>query len=250
MTCGDTVWLEVTLEVLTSNTGLDAGHVVLLVDPLDLVHSAHVHRDDHSLLIDIEHEGLCDVGATSVWDKDNVVLASKLDKGLTVLVAVWIDDHVCDLWNLLVSELPHFLNAGTMGVHDSLPLVEGASREAGGSELSDELVVKVWSFDLHVSLLCVSLVKLDSKVGLGPWSEGWKVLSSEHVPVSLDLDSLLVSVVVEARVAVAPPLPVEEVELDLTGWVVVNDSLEGLAINDNVLLDLVFVNCELLVYRS
>jgi hypothetical protein len=74
VTTSDAVLLKVSLEVLTGNTGTDTGHVVLLVDPPDLVHATHVNGDDHTSLGSAELEGLGHVGAAAVGNQNNAVL--------------------------------------------------------------------------------------------------------------------------------------------------------------------------------
>lgn len=114
MSSADTILHEVTLEVLAHDSSTDASKVVLLVNPLDPVHSAHINRDNHSRLSHVEFERLGDVSATTVRHKHNVVLLSKLDKTLNLGSITRIDDDITELGDLLVTQLPDLLEAGAM----------------------------------------------------------------------------------------------------------------------------------------
>jgi len=109
-------------------------------------------------------------------------------------------------------------------VHDSFPLHEGAARELFYAELFQEGVVDVGRCDVsHVILRGILTGKISFQVLRNIIAEFRQDLSAEHVPVSLNPDLLLVLEVLEARVGVAPPLPVKVIDFDLTVRVIVND---------------------------
>ena len=84
---------------------------------------------------------------------------------------------------------------------------------------------------LHVVLRRVSRVQIDVHVLGCKIAELWQVLSTKHVPAALDENLLLVFVILEAGVVVAPPLHVPVVDLDLAIGLVVHYLRVGLAID-------------------
>ena len=87
--------LELLLKVLASDSRLDTGYHVVLVNPEDPVHSAHVKRNNHSLSLDwvvlLHVESLGYVCAATVWDQDDVQPISKFDNRFDVLSGSRID---------------------------------------------------------------------------------------------------------------------------------------------------------------
>ena len=85
--------------------------------------------------------------------------------------------------------------------------------------------------NLHVVLRRISRVQIDVHVLGCKIAELWQVLSTKHVPAALYKNLLLVLVILEAGVVVAPPLHVPVVDLDLAIGLVVHYLRVGLAID-------------------
>jgi len=87
--------LELLLKVLASDSRLDAGYHVVLVNPEDPVHSAHVKRYNHSLSLDwvvlFHVESLGYICAATVRDQDDVELICKVHNRFDVLSGSRID---------------------------------------------------------------------------------------------------------------------------------------------------------------
>ena len=244
------ILFKVPFQILAGDTSTDAGHIVLLVDPADLVHAAHIDGDDHTSLILIQLKRLGHVGATSIWHEHDVMLHSQSDEVLHVLRRVWVQNTVSDPVNLSVPELPDFLEACSVRMHDSFPLHEGAPRELLRAKLLQELMVDYWcSNAIHIFLGRVLIVEVRAQMLRDILAELRKDLSSEHVSGALDLDLLLVLEVLEARVIVTPTLTIEVEDLDLAVRMIVND-LRVLFTIDRGLFgrDLGLIVLEVLVY--
>lgn len=82
MAHGDALLLKLDLHVGSHDACLDASHHILFVDILDLVHSGHVERDDHTTFLRVEKKSLSHVSASTVRHDDDVVLVGKLNDGL------------------------------------------------------------------------------------------------------------------------------------------------------------------------
>ena len=109
-----------------------------------------------------------------------------------------------------------------MRVQDSLPLLDGTSREAGGAKLFEELVVEVGWVNLDVLLCWVLSVYVDVHCLLEELVEAWHVLATEEIARSKDLDGAGLFIVLEAGVSEAPTLKLEVVHLDCLRRVVIN----------------------------
>jgi hypothetical protein len=77
MATANSVLFEVTFKILASDSRLDAGKVVFFINPFNSIHACHVKRDNHTSLFFGKHEGLGNVGSSSVGDNNNVVLVGK-----------------------------------------------------------------------------------------------------------------------------------------------------------------------------
>ena len=84
---------------------------------------------------------------------------------------------------------------------------------------------------LHILLSWVFIVQVRLQMLTDVWAKLWKNLTSKHVPVSFNLDSLFVLEVLETGVLVAPALSIEEVNFYFALRVVVNYLWVGLAVN-------------------
>ena len=84
---------------------------------------------------------------------------------------------------------------------------------------------------LHILLGWVFIVQVRLQMLSDVRAKLWKNLTSKHVPVSFNLDSLFVLEVFESGVLVAPALSIEEVNFYFTLRVIINDLWVGLAID-------------------
>ena len=85
MASAHSVLLKVALKILSLNTSANASHVIVPIDPLDLVHAAAVDRDNHASLSFVQLQRFRDICATSIGDKYHVVLHGKFDQVLSIL---------------------------------------------------------------------------------------------------------------------------------------------------------------------
>lgn len=226
-----TVLHQLAFEVLTHDASADTGQIVLLVNPLNSVHTAHIDRHDHSRLCVWEFERLGYISATTIRNEHDVVLNGELDNSLNLLGVIGVDDDVTELGDLLVTKLPDFLEAGTMRVHNTFPLAERAARKLLRAELFEEGMVKVRGVNIHVGLSRIFRVQVRVHVFFDIGAELGKILTTEHIAAAFDLNHFLLLVVLEARVAVTPALEVEVEVLDLTFDSVINDLRVALSVN-------------------
>lgn len=91
----DAVLREFLLHILADDSGLDAGDHVVLVHPLNFVHSGDVHRNYAPLLIRLAHQGFSNVSSTAEGNEHNVVLFGRLYQLLSLLVGSYVN-HVVD----------------------------------------------------------------------------------------------------------------------------------------------------------
>ena len=94
MAAHDSVLGEFLLHVLPYDSRLYAGHHVVLIDPLDLVHPRAVHRDDGPLLQGIHHETLSHVGPSPEGNQHHVVLLGCGDQQFGLLVGDYVYDVI------------------------------------------------------------------------------------------------------------------------------------------------------------
>ena len=159
MARADTILHEVALKILAHNASLDGRHVVFFVNPFNLVASAHIDGNNHAGLLGRKHKGLGHVGAATIRHEHDVVFVGQGNKLLAIFRVSGVQDHVSKSLEAGVSQFPHFLQAGSVRVHDTLPLHERTAREALSAKLCDELVVKDrWCNILHIFLGVVIFV--------------------------------------------------------------------------------------------
>lgn len=97
---------------------------------------------------------------------------------------VRVDDDIDTALESSSPEKLDLLDCCAMRVHDSFPLEEGASVEAGLSELLKERVVEVRGVDLHVGLLRRDLTEVEASVLLCPVHQVRQILAAQVVPVA------------------------------------------------------------------
>jgi len=114
----DTAHSEISLQVLASDTSLDASNHVLLVDPEDFVHAAHVEADDHAICCAFiaipQGQSLRDIRTSTVWNEDNIVRVGQSDDCLHVLCRSWVEDHIHISLETTIPEGEHFPETSSM----------------------------------------------------------------------------------------------------------------------------------------
>jgi hypothetical protein len=94
MSAHDSVFGELLLHIFADNSSFNAGHHVVLVNPLDFVHPGHIHGHDGPLLMGLQHQSLSDVGSSSERNQHNVELLGSLDQELCLFVGSNIHDVI------------------------------------------------------------------------------------------------------------------------------------------------------------
>jgi hypothetical protein len=191
--------VKVSLEILSSDSSLDASDHVVLIDPYNLVHSAHVETNHHSLILDmiliLEIKSLRHISTATIWNDYNVMRIGKLNNFLYLLGAAWVDYNVNVSFEFTVSEVENFSETCSVRMHDSFPLFKGPSRKAFlFLELLQKLMMHIWRIDVHILLWFLWGVKSEANFLLNPWVKLGHVLARVHILVSLEKDLHLLGI--------------------------------------------------------
>ena len=183
MARADTILHEVALKILAHNASLDGRHVVFFVNPFNLVASAHIDGNNHAGLLGRKHKGLGHVGAATIRHEHDVVFVGQGNKLLAIFRVSGVQDHVSKSLEAGVSQFPHFLQAGSVRVHDALRLHERTAREVLSAKLCKEIMVNDRGRDiLHLFLGIEFMIQVGIEMISDIAREIREVLSSKHVP--------------------------------------------------------------------
>lgn len=92
MTAADTVSLKLFLKILPHNSCFNASSEILAINPLNVIHSAHVNRHNHACLVFEWQQCLRDISTTAVGDEDNIVLDCSFNNRLSFIVGPDVHD--------------------------------------------------------------------------------------------------------------------------------------------------------------
>ena len=93
------------------------------------------------------------------------MLNSHGDQVLHIFCRIRVNHTVSNSINLSVPELPNFLQAGSVRVHDSFPLHEGAPGEFLSAKFLEELMVDIRSSNaIHIFLCRVLIVQVRAQM--------------------------------------------------------------------------------------
>lgn len=90
MSTTNTKFRQLLLHILADNTRLNAGHHIVLIHPLNTIHSSHIHRYNRSFLFLIAHKRLSDVSSSTKGNQHNVMLLCCFDEKLGLLVGGYV----------------------------------------------------------------------------------------------------------------------------------------------------------------
>ncbi len=206
--------------IFANNASLNAGHHIVLINPLNFVHSGNINWHNSSLFPLIQHEGLGNIGTSPKRNEHNIIFLSHGDQMLSLRVRGNVYDIVDCAGQLAKTEHEQLLQGVPVGVV--------YARKFRCRNLLhfwfyglQELGVLHWGVDWDVFLGLYWVGDIDPDYSLSPLFEFWHFLPRKLITIACYMNSPII-VYNKLSILIAPAIDLKPLLFIFDGLCIFN----------------------------